>query len=243
MTPKNDESKFHVVLPATAGAKGNLCVGKRGVFFDIQGREYDARITQIVENPISIREALAAPFVRLWHFVIGKIEAMSGASEKELQKSADALLKAPPADAAGSPTAGLPGGPTGLLVGLSVSAAAIGSAFAFITKTLTALSRAQAVLGLLGGALVVGIPVTLIAMLKLRRQDLSSLLEGCGWAINARMRFDRAQRRQFTRRPPYPAHATGIPSQHRLKKLVAGLIVAALATLIYYILRSMQNGH
>ena len=238
ITSEHPQETFHVVVPATSGSRGNLCVGKRGVFFDTGGKEYDARVTQIVENPISLREALVGPFARLWNSILGKIEALSGSAEKDLQQSTDALLQAPPTapTAEGRPAGGIPGGPAALLVGLSVSAAAIGSAFAFITKTLSGMSRVQAIMGLAGAALIVGIPVTLTAIIKLRRQDLSSLLEGCGWAVNARMRFNRAQRRQFTRRAPYPAKASGTPAKRRRKILLTILAVEALVVALYFAL-------
>ncbi len=236
ITGKKDDKVMHVAVPATSGSKGNLCVGKRGIFFDTDGREFDARVVKIIENPISLREALVAPFKRLWNFILGKIEAMSGSYEKDLQKSADAMLQAAPPPAAGSPAAGalakIPGGPAGLLVGLSVSAAAIGSAFAFITKTMSGMSQGQVVGGLLSAALVVVVPVLLVAILKLRRQDLSSLLEGCGWAINARMRFNRAQRRQFTKRRPFPEGASGTPVGRWVKVVVAMVCVGAVAVLL-----------
>jgi hypothetical protein len=119
----------------------------------------------------------------------------------------------------------------GMLMGLSVSVAAIGSAFAFITKTLTSLSRGQVFLGVLGAAVVVMVPVSLIAILKLRRQDLSALLEGCGWAINARMRPTREQRRQFTVTPRFPAGAEGAPTRRLLYVLIAVVVVLAAALL------------
>jgi hypothetical protein len=154
---------------------------------------------------------------------------MSQASEKDLQKQADAALAAPPpaeTKAQGQPAA------SGMLVGLSLSAAAIGSAFAFVTKTLTGMSRAQVLLGFLGAAFVVAAPVTIIAVIKLRQQDLSALLEGCGWAVNARMRFTRSQRNQFTRRAPFPEGATGTPRHPRIKLAVLlALLLALLAAL------------
>ena len=217
---------YQVAVPATCGSRGNLVVGKRGVFFDINGKPCDARATRIIENPISIREALVAPFVRLWQFVIGKIEAMSTSSEKGLQKQTDTILRSPPAAApaaAGQPA----GGRAGLLVGLSLSAAAIGSSFAFITKTLAGLTYWQVLAGLFGAVLAVGIPVSMIAVVKLRRQDLSSLLEGCGWAINARMRPDRAQRRQFTRHVSYPHGAAGLPRRRWSDYVLLTLTLAA----------------
>ena len=229
VTGARDERSYTVALPATSGSKGNLHVGKRGVFFDIRGREYNARITHIIENPISVREALAAPFQRLWAFVLGKIESMGATQEKALFKSTDEAIKAageaPPTEAPAAGKPGMPGGSAGMLMGLSVAVAAVGSAFAFITKTLSTLSGGQIFLGVVGAALVVMVPVSLIAILKLRRQDLSSLLEACGWAINARMRPSREQRRQFTRRAPYPLGAEGTPTQGWLWWVFGGLVV------------------
>ena len=221
--------KMTVAIPATSGSKGNLRVGKRGIFFDNAGQEYDAKIVQIIDNPISFREALAAPFVRLWSFVLGKIESISATTEKDLQKQTGALLATPPASKpAASPTgAGLPGGPAALLVGLSVSAAAIGSSLAFIAKTFAAMSWLKLLGGLSTAALIVVLPASLIAFLKLRRQDLSSLLEGCGWAINTSMRLSRAQRYQFTRRPLYPINATGLPAR---RGMITCVVLAAILT-------------
>ncbi len=216
---EESDRKFTVAIPATSGTRGNLSVGKRGIFIDIDGNEYNAQVIKIIKNPISIREGVVAPFVRLWDFIIGKIEGISGASEKELQKKTDALLKAPTA------AGGVPGGPAAILVGLSVSAAAIGSSFAFITKTLSDLSPQQVVLGLLGAVLFISAPVVLLAVIKLNRQDLSSLLEGCGWAINARMRFDRAQRHQFTLKKDCPGEITGLPYKYRWVILLAVLLI------------------
>ncbi len=200
VTAEQSNKKFTVAIPVTSGTRGNLGVGKRGIFIDIDGNEYNAKVIKIIKNPISIMEGIVAPFVRLWDFIIGKIEGISGTSEKELQKKTDALLKTPSASGSG----GISGGPAAVLVGLSVSAAAIGSSFAFITKTLSDLTATQILLGIAGAVLLVSIPVVLLAIIKLNKQDLSSLLEGCGWAINSRMRLSRAQRHQFTLRKPYP---------------------------------------
>ena len=227
ITGKADEKPFHVAVPATAGSKGNLVVGKRGVFFDTAGREYGAKVVRIIANPISVREALVAPFVRLWAFIVGKIEAISTSSEKGLQKATGSLMKKTPSASAA------PGGPAGMFVGLSLSVAAIGSAFAFIAKTVAELTPTQRALGLLGAVSVVAVPVLLTAMIKLRKRDLSSLLEGCGWAINTRMRLTRAQRRRFTRREPLPS---GVVTTARWRWLWA-ILVIVLALILFAMLR------
>jgi len=212
VTGSRPEEKFTVAVPATSGTRGNLGVGKRGVFFDTEGREFDAVVVELIENPISLLEALAAPFVGAWRFLVGKIETWSERAEKTLQEKLDKALEAvgrgqvAPAAPAARGTA-----PAGVIAWLSVSVAALSSAWAFMVKQLSALSLSTIVWGVAAtvGALsmAVLIPVGTVAFLKLRRQDLSSLLEGSGWAINARMRLTPDQRRHFTRRPHFPLSA------------------------------------
>ncbi|MDP6439576.1 MAG: hypothetical protein QGH74_08085, partial [Candidatus Brocadiia bacterium] len=139
VTAKVGGEKFCVAVPATWGTKGNLAVGKQGVFFDIDGKEYDAKVVQMIENPICLDEALVAPFVRLWGFVTNKVEGLYTAAEKKLQarleKAGTALGRQPAA-----PQPGAAGSPASMLLSVSVAIAALGSAFAFITKTLSGVS-------------------------------------------------------------------------------------------------------
>jgi len=237
VTLADTQDKFYVAVPATSGTKGNLSVGKRGVFFDIAGKEYDARVVQIIENPISLREALGSPFVRLWRFIMGKIEGLSGAAEQKLQKGVEKAAvaarqaAAEPAPQAAPIATAAPGGAAGLMVGVSVAIAALGSAFAFIVKTFAELGVWGLSLGALGALLAVMVPLIIAAVTKLRRQDLSALLEACGWAINARMRFDRQQRKWFTARVPYPTGAQGTPGRQHWIRII--LLVALLGALLY----------
>jgi hypothetical protein len=211
-----------VAVPAVAGAIGGLRVGKRGVFHRTDGRECDARVVRIIENPISFREALLAPVTRLGAFIAGKIESISGTAQKELEGKVGtaaqtvagathqpAVAATPAVGAAPVPSAGPSRG--NLLLGASVSVAALSSAFAFAAKQLSALSGWQLLGAAVALVLLIFLPSAVMAGLKLRRRDLSAILEGCGWAINARMRLTYRQRRQFTCRRPYPREATGTP--------------------------------
>ena len=49
-----------LAVPVTSGTKGNLYLGKRGVFQDTEGNEWDALVVQVIENPISVRQAWEA---------------------------------------------------------------------------------------------------------------------------------------------------------------------------------------
>ena len=51
-----------IVAAFTAGDSDNLMVGRNGVFYDRKGRDWDATITKIIDNPISIRQAFWSPY-------------------------------------------------------------------------------------------------------------------------------------------------------------------------------------
>jgi len=203
ITPPPPSQAYEVAVPVTSGSKGNLCVGKRGIFRDVAGLESDAQVVQILDNPISIAEAFVSPFRRIGKTLTGKIEAMTAVAEKKLDATAAAAVEQVQATAA-APSAtpasrGLLAG--GLLMGGGVAVAALGSAAAYIGKTLAGVAWYKIVLGLLAAALAVVLPSSIVAFLKLRRRDLSAILEGSGWAINARMRLTFRQGRFFTQRP------------------------------------------
>lgn len=229
---------YVVAMPATSGSRGNLALGKRGIFFDTQGVEHDARIVRIVENPISLSEAMVAPFVRMLGFVTGKIQKLYGAAQDNLEAQLEHGAAAIQRPAAETPAA-TAGGRAGMLIGIGVAMAALGSALAYITQTFAELGLAKIALGLLGAVLVVMVPLVVLAAMKLGRQDLSALLEGCGWSINARMRLNRAQRRLFTRSAPYPKGAQGAPPPRWVAVLVRTVLVALALASAYWGARAL----
>ena len=213
ITPSGESPKLEVAVPVTSGGKGNLCISKRGVFYDTAGREYDAEVVHIIENPISFSEALLSPFQRLGRLLTGKIESITAKAEQKLDTRASAAvshLGSEPSASRAAPkqTSGIVNG--GLAMGAAVALAALGSAAAYITKTLAETSLSAIVFSILAALLLVLIPITIVAFLKLRKRNISAILEGSGWAINAQMRLTYRQARFFTERPRYPKGAKGI---------------------------------
>ena len=215
-----DGTGYEVAVAVTSGGRGNLCLGKRGVFHDVNGDELHARIVQVIENPISLREAIVAPFKRLAAAVMGKIQSIARTAETELDQAGGEVVtkvqevsdqpqqtQIPQPQASGTNIAAT-------LAGGGIAIAALGSSLAFVTKTLAGLS-ALTILASIGGAiLAVVAPTILIAFTQLRRRDLGAILEGSGWAINARMSLTRTQSRYFTECPAYPTGARGL--RHRM---------------------------
>jgi hypothetical protein len=207
------------------------------VFYDVEGRENDARILDIIENPISFWEALLSPFKRIGKLLSGKIEAWTTASATKLETTTSAALTQVGQPHPGTPTAPAPvgSGTAGMLMGVGVATAALGSATAYIAKTLAETSWLAILTGVLGAILLVLIPTGIIAFFKLRRRDLSAILEGSGWAINARMRLTAKQGRFFTQRPKYSAGSKGIGRLFWRRVLWLVFALAVLAALVNFL--------
>ena len=77
------DEKTTIVAAFTAGDVDNLMVGRNGVFYDRKNRDWDARITNIVENPISVRQAFWSPYKRLVRMVEEQVAKRAAAKEKE----------------------------------------------------------------------------------------------------------------------------------------------------------------
>lgn len=213
---------YEVAAPVTSGERGRIRVGKRGIFLDVHGREWDATVVDVVENPISVLEAVKAPFRKANQFVSRKIEELAG---KELaaveKKAAENLNKgvtsaaappvappAPPLGPDGKPVAvaAAPGGFSAreLLLGGGLAFAAIGSAMAYVVSALSAIRPLSVVIAVASITAVVGGVGGFLGWLKLRRRDMGLLLEANGWAINVQMKVTRRVGRIFTRVPALP---------------------------------------
>lgn len=230
----NDKSPvLKVAMPATSGTRGNLSVGKRGVFFDLKGAEHDAIITKIIEAPISLREAMLAPFKKVGDFIIGKIEGKSAKAEKGLIATVDSTTNNPPPAAPGANS------PANMMMGISLSVAALGSSLAFITQALGGMNYLTILKGLGIAFLTVLIPIIIVALIKMARQDLSSILEGCGWAVNQRMRLTKKLRKQFTAKAKYPRKAQGTPCKHFFSRLFFTILFIADIYCLYWFIKEL----
>lgn len=214
ISDREGEKLYEVAVPVTSGMRGNLQVNKRGIFHDIHGRNLHAKVVHIVENSISFFEAISSPFRRLGNAITTKLDEMSIKAQEKLEAistQAITTVGTEPAKQDTKPPAARPASTAGgLLAGGGIAIAALSSSFAFITKTFAGLSWFTILAGLFGAAMAVMLPTGIAAGLKLMRRDLSAILEGSGWGINARMKLTRKQARTFTFKPPYPPSSKGI---------------------------------
>jgi len=186
------EKLYEIAVPVTSGSRGSLHLHKWGIFNDVNGNEHHARIVDIVENPISVAEAVVAPFIRVKQAFHSRIEEFSSKAEEQLFKKKEAG-QAP--DGFATPLLGIGG----------VAVAALGSSVAFITKTVAAMSMQTVLVAMLVIGAILIIPSAFSAYIKLAKRDLSTILEGSGWGLNSRMILNRTQAETFTFRPGRPS--------------------------------------
>jgi hypothetical protein len=170
-------------------------VGRNGIFYDRKGLDYDATITKIVANPISLRQAFWQPYKRFVRWVEEQIakraaEADAAASQKlAAAATAVATKGAAPAAAAAAPQKV----DVGTVAALGVAFGAIGGFFtavATLGKDLWAegaFAMVGAVIGLM--ALISG-PSLVMTYIKLRKRNLGPILDANGWAVNAKARIN-----------------------------------------------------
>ena len=194
VTGRQDKDiKFEIVAAVTSGISSGLRLGKRGIFFTVDGREWDAKIVDIVENPISIYESVRAPFQQFTSFIREQIDKFTKSHQGKLEKS----FTAPSAS----------GMTRDLLLGGGIAIAALGSSFAYVTKALSQVKPTHILVALVGIALVILLPGIIAGFIKIRKRNMGALLEASGWAVNAHMRLSATLGRLFTHVPNLPKDA------------------------------------
>jgi hypothetical protein len=170
----------------TQGDSDYLFVGRHGVFFDRAGRDWDAVITSIVDNPISIRQAFWSPYKKLVRMIeerVARRAAAAGtASDAKLAKAADATVAPVPPEPKKIDV--------GAVAAIGVAIAGGISALTLILGYVFQLKLWQYPLALLGIILVISCPSVILAWLKLRQRTLGPILEGNGWAVNGRVKIN-----------------------------------------------------
>ncbi len=219
----------------TNGDSTNLMVGRNGVFYDRQGRDWDATITKIVSNPISIREAFWLPYQKLIRLIDQQITKRAQAADTH----ADGLVTATAGSVATvdqKPPVAKPAEAKKLDLGtIALVGTAIGGMSALVGGFLSALFGLGLwmPLGVVGVLMLISGPSMLLAYLKLRQRNLGPLLDANGWAINTRARLNVPLGAVLTRlaKTPYGSVMAPDPFAQRKrpwKTYLALLVVVAL---------------
>ena len=177
--------KMQIVAAMTQGEIKNLSVGKNAIFYDNAGNDYDATVTKIIDNPISIRQAFWTPYRKFGNWIQEKIN--KSAAEKDAKAFDDMKTKA---DSAADPNA-----PkkqafdiakfAGIFAAIGMALGMIGTALVEVARGMEGFAWWQYLLILVCILLVISGPSMIMAWMKLRRRNLAPVLNANGWAVNA----------------------------------------------------------
>lgn len=189
-TTKTHPGTLQIVAAMTVGDTGDLRVGKNAIFYDRNGLDWDAVVTKIVDNPISISQAFWSPYRRMAKWVEDLINKNAAAKDSAIMAEATAKLSAAPAPTADAakPSQAQPfdiAKFAGIFAALGMALGMIGSALVSVAKGFSALTWWQGILAFAAILLVISGPSMIMAWLKLRKRNLAPLLNANGWAVNA----------------------------------------------------------
>ncbi len=175
-----------IVAAMTQGEVNNLSIGKNAVFYDNDGLDYDATVTKIIDNPISIRQAFWTPYRKFSKWIEEKIN--KSAAEKDAKAFGDLTAKADAAVAdpkAEQKPAFDIAKFAGIFAAIGMALGMIGTALAAVATGMKGFAWWQYLVVLVCILLVISGPSMVMAYLKLRRRNLAPVLNANGWAINA----------------------------------------------------------
>lgn len=174
----------------TKGSIGRLYAGRNGVFHDLDGNEWEAVVTKVVENQVSLAEAFWMPWRKVGDAVSATVKKFLGDKQSSAQKTIDKSAKS--AESGGAAMASS-------VAAIGIAVGMIGAAAASFAAVFTGMSAWQLAVSLLALVLVVSLPSVVLTWFKLRRRDIGAILNASGWAVNRPMAFSIKRASDFTK--------------------------------------------
>lgn len=206
--------RMQIAAAFTAGDSDQLMVGRNGVFYDRQGRDWDATIIKLVDHPIGIWQAFWAPYKKVARMAAEQaqkfasarakaaddmaVRAVTRVGDKAVAPVAGVPAAATPAPAAAATSAAPAAAPAafdagkfaGIFAAIGLAIGAIGTAIASVVTGFLGLKAWQIPLALAGLLLLISGPAMALAYFKLRKRNLGPILDANGWAVNTSARIN-----------------------------------------------------
>ncbi len=192
----------------TSGFARTLWVGRNGIFYDREGKDWDAVIVKILDNPISLKEAFWDPWRKIADMIGNQVKKMLAAKNEAVlagaAKKIETTAAAPAAAPAEAPKKMEGAALASSVAALGIAIGLIGSAIGGLVSVASGLPLWKTVLGLLAVILLVSGPSVILTWFKLRARDLAPILNACGWAINRPLHMSLKLGRLFTSEAELP---------------------------------------
>ena len=227
-TSKAKGETMDIVAVMTDGKTRDLRPGKNGLFYDLDGGDWDAVITKVVENPISVKEAFWSPYRKFARFISERID--KSAADKENAAVAKLQGSAGP----GAPAAKQPfdvGKFAGIAAAIGLALAGIGGALALLGNAVQKMAWWHWLVLVAAVILIISGPSCFIAWRKLRRRNLGPVLNANGWAVNSMVLVNILFGKTLTSVAKYPKVKLDDPYKKKTpwwRKLLCWLIALAI---------------
>ncbi len=195
-TSKKTASKMTIVAVMTDGDINNLKVGCNAVFYDRAGNDWDAVVTKIVDNPISVRQAFWSPYKKIGNFVETQINKIAAKQDSKVFEKATAdlsaagtsvVVTASPATQQAATQAFDVAKFAGIFAMVGMALGSIGTFLAGLYSTFVSLSFWGMIASVVGIILVISGPSMIMSWLSLRKRNLAPILNANGWAVNSKV--------------------------------------------------------
>lgn len=210
-----DKAERQVCAVVTAGTVRGLYAGRNGVFYDRDGKDWEAVVTKVVEAEVSLVEAFWAPWRKLGEGIASSVKKFLG--EKQAGAQAKLEAGAQSAQAGGAAMASS-------VAAIGIGVGMMGAALASIMAAVSNMTWWQMLVSIAAVILVVSLPSVVLTWFKLRQRDIGAILNASGWAVNRPMRFSMKRARGFTK-------CAGNPFLWRIvivSAVAAGIVLAVL---------------
>ena len=204
------------------------------------GVDWDAVVVNIIENPLSVRQAFWDPYRKVGKWINDKIN--KSATEKndkafaDMTATADSATAQPKEAGAAVKSSFDIAKFAGIFAAIGMALGFLGSALASLVKGAVSIGPWKVLLVILAIMLVISGPAMFIAWRKLRRRDLGPLLNANGWAINAKSLVRVKFGRTLTSLAKYPK-LTAVDKKARrrawIRRIVWTLVILALGALTF----------
>ncbi len=185
-TRKATGEKLSILAVFSQGDDDNLMIGRNGIFYDRKGNDYDATITSIVANPISVQQAVWSPYKKLMRY----IEEQVAKRAADADAAATANLQSTAASTAASSAPASNKIDTGTLAAIGLVLTTLMGALGVIFSKLFGLPVWEIPLAILGILIAISLPSVIMAWLKLRKRNLGPILDANGWAVNTQAKIN-----------------------------------------------------
>lgn len=248
-TCKSKPGTMTIAAVVTDGDVGDIMVGKHAVFYDNDGLGWNALVTKIVDNPISIRQAFWSPYRKMAKSVEDMINKR--AAEKDAKVMADANSKIDNANLPADGSKPVEVKPpfdiakfAGIFAAIGLAIGLVGAAIGGLFEWLGMHWYNIVIFFAIIIAIISG-PSMIMAWLKLRKRNLAPILNANGWALNQRILVNTKFGATLTGIAKYPIVKTKDPYTMKApwwKKMLRWLfLLICLCVAVYFILpKSMR---